>query len=91
MRNQIKSTLSLLLPDTSLFPYISHLFPLRQVLTVDTIPILNSRGNWVDIRFRNSSAARNPVKLCVMFYNALSDYLHQGGGEKKPASFLAIV
>ena len=43
-----------------LLSYISHLFPLRRLRTVQTIPILKSRDGGADMRFRNNSAARNP-------------------------------
>ena len=36
------------------FSYISYLFPLRRFRTVETIPILKSRDDGVDMRFRNS-------------------------------------
>ena len=67
---------------------MSHLFPLRGLRTEQTITILKSRDDGVDMRFRNSSDARNPnqglcnvVKYCQISYIKVVEKKCWGGGE----------
>ena len=49
-----------------------------------TIPIFNSRdGRWGRYVIQKQSSRKKSLKICVMFYSALSDYLYRDCGEEK--------
>ena len=50
---------------------------------MQAIPILKSRDDREDMPFRNSLAGKHSNQSCVMFYNALSDKVCRGCGEKQ--------
>ena len=53
-------TANLLLEDTTWISYISHIFLLRWLRSLQPIPISKPKDDVIDMSFRNSWAARNP-------------------------------